>query len=427
MSTEQSVTASARGDAPRALGERLRIVGPGLVLAATTVGIGDFISNAVAGERYGTTFVWAILLAVVLKYFLTEGLGRWHLASGQTIIHGWNSLGRGITAFVAVYLVIWAFFFGAAGPLVVGLAANAMFPILSVPAWAVIHSLVAFLFVWVGRYRLFENVMKVLILCKVLVVVVIAVLLRPDLGQIASGLVPRIPDSSLLYVVGIVGGLGGTLALASYGYWVRDKGWRSPSWVPIMRLDAGLGYVVTAIFGVAVMIIGAELLFGTGKSIGDEAGLVNLAGPLGERFGTAVRWVFLAGLWAISFASVIGVWNGMSYLFADIVRTFRGIPEEEAGPYISEKSPAYRSFLILLTFPTIPLIVVGQPVALVLLWTAMGAVFLPFLSITLLWLLNSPRVERGYRNRPVSVSNIVLGISVVIFLVLGVQTIVGLL
>jgi Mn2+/Fe2+ NRAMP family transporter len=93
LSTEQSVTASARGDAPRALGERLRIVGPGLVLAATTVGIGDFISNAVAGERYGTTFVWAILLAVVLKYFLTEGLGRWHLASGQTIIHGWNSLG----------------------------------------------------------------------------------------------------------------------------------------------------------------------------------------------------------------------------------------------------------------------------------------------------------------------------------------------
>jgi hypothetical protein len=117
----------------------------------------------------------------------------------------------------------------------------------------------------------------------------------------------------------------------------------------------------------------------------------------------------------------------MSYLFADIVRTFRGIPEEEAGPYISERSTAYRSFLILLTFPTIPLIVLGQPVALVLLWTAMGAVFLPFLATTLLWLLNSSRVESGYRNKPLSVSNIVMGISVVIFLVLGVQTIVGLL
>jgi len=45
----------------------------------------------------------------------------------------------------------------------------------------------------------------------------------------------------------------------------------------------------------------------------------------------------------------------------------------------------------------------------------------------LMWLLNSSRVERGYRNKPISVSNIVLSISVVIFLVLGVQTIVGLL
>ena len=77
-----------------------------------------------------------------------------------------------MTAFVAVYLVIWAFFWRR-WPSVVGLATNAMFPILSVPVWAVSHSLIAFLFVWVGRYQLFENVMKVLILCKVVIVVVL--------------------------------------------------------------------------------------------------------------------------------------------------------------------------------------------------------------------------------------------------------------
>ncbi len=86
MSTEESAATISRREAPRSFGARLGIIGPGLVLAATTVGIGDFIANAVAGERFGTAFVWAIVLAVVLKYFLTEGLGRWHLASGQTII-----------------------------------------------------------------------------------------------------------------------------------------------------------------------------------------------------------------------------------------------------------------------------------------------------------------------------------------------------
>src|SRR3712207_4540180 len=73
LSTEESAATTSRRETPRSLGARLGIIGPGLVLAATTVGIGDFISNAVAGERYGTTFMWAIVLAVVLKYFLTEG------------------------------------------------------------------------------------------------------------------------------------------------------------------------------------------------------------------------------------------------------------------------------------------------------------------------------------------------------------------
>ena len=423
MRTDESVgtgSGSAEG-APRGMWGRLGLVGPGLVLAATTVGIGDFISSAVAGERFGTTFIWAILLAAFLKFFLTEGLGRWHLASGQTIIYGWDQISRLATLAVAVYLVIWAFAFGAAGPSVVGLAANAMLPVLPVPAWAVIHSVLAFLLVLIGRYGLFEKFMKVLILAKVATVVLVAALLRPDLGGLAAGLVPRIPDGSLFYAVGIVGGLGGTLALASYGYWVRDKGWRSPAWIPLMRFDAGLGYVVTAVFGISVIVIGAEFLFNSGRSIEGEEGLVALADPLGERFGGVLRWVFLAGVWAISFASVVGVWNGMSYLFADIVRTLRRIPEEEAGPHISEKSPAFRAFLVMLTVPTIPLIVFGQPVTLVLLWATMGALFLPFLSVTLLYLLNSRRVAPEYRSRPLS--NAVLGISLVVFVVLGVQAV----
>jgi Mn2+/Fe2+ NRAMP family transporter len=106
LSTGEGVGTGSPEVAPRGVGGRLRIVGPGLVLAATTVGIGDFISSAVAGERFGTTFIWAIVLAALLKYFLTEGLGRWHLASGQTIVYGWDQISRLATLAVAVYLVL---------------------------------------------------------------------------------------------------------------------------------------------------------------------------------------------------------------------------------------------------------------------------------------------------------------------------------
>ncbi len=72
--------------------------------------------------------------------------------------------------------------------------------------------------VWLGRYHLSESIMKTLIAAKLLTVVVVAQLLTPDLGSLGAGLVPRLPEGSLLYAVGIVGGLGGTLALCSYGY-----------------------------------------------------------------------------------------------------------------------------------------------------------------------------------------------------------------
>lgn len=409
---------------------RLRQIGPGLVLAATAVGVGDVVTSMVAGGGFGYTFVWAFLFAAVLKYFLTEALGRWHLATGKTIITGWRAIGTWAVVFVGVYLVLWAFIYGAAGPATVGLAANAMVPALSVETWAILHSLAAFAIVLVGRYRVFELIMKVLIAVMFVTVVGTAAVVGPDAAAFARGLVPTIPDGSLLYAVGIVGGLGGTLALAAYGYWIRDKNWHGRSFLPLMRLDTAFGYIATAIFAIAMLILGAEFVHGTGMSVEGDEGLLALVQPLAEEYGNFVKWLFLVGFWSVAYTSVLGVWNGMSYLFADIVRTIqrRGKAaddeQEEAAPDF-EKTWSYRAFLVMLTFPTIPLILAGRPVQLVLIWVTLGALFLPFLSSSLLYLLNARRfgVRQGGL---VTVSNAVLVISLVVFAVLLVQQVIGL-
>ncbi|MGH2969308.1 MAG: hypothetical protein ACRDK0_09620 [Solirubrobacteraceae bacterium] len=62
-----------------------------------------------------------------------------------------------------------------------------------------------------------------------------------------------------------------------------------------------------------------------------------------------------------------------------------------------------------------------QPVFLVILYAALGALFLPFLAGTLLWLLNSSRVARELRNGPLA--NLVPAGSVVQFAVLAAQEI----
>ncbi len=84
---------ATEAEAPRTLLGRLGGVGPGIVVAVTGVGAGDMITSLVAGTEFGTALMWAIVIGALLKYFLTEGIGRWYMASGQTILQGWHSIG----------------------------------------------------------------------------------------------------------------------------------------------------------------------------------------------------------------------------------------------------------------------------------------------------------------------------------------------
>jgi Mn2+/Fe2+ NRAMP family transporter len=190
-----------------------------------------------------------------------------------------------------------------------------------------------------------------------------------------------------------------------------------------MRTDAATGYVVTVVFMLAMVIIGTTMLYGTGTSISDEEGLVALSDPLGERFGVVAKWLFLIGFWSAVTSSILGAWNGAAYLFADFVRTVREVPDSEAESYLSEKSPYFRGFLVWITFPPMVLLFFGQPILLVIIYAALGAFFMPFLGATLLWLLNSGRVSREYRNR--LVSNAIMVLALLVFAALAVQEIIG--
>jgi Mn2+/Fe2+ NRAMP family transporter len=281
----------------------------------------------------------------------------------------------------------------------------------------------AFIIVGIGRYGLFETIMKAFAALKFGIVILLAILLAPSLGEIAIGFVPRIPEGALINVLAIIGGVGGTYSLAAYTYWVRERGWRHSDWIPTMRTDLTLGYALTALFMVSMLIIGAELLFGTGTSISDDEGLLALVDPMQERFGLLARWAFLIGFWAVATGAMLGAWNGGAYLFADCVRTIREVPDEEASDYLSEKSIYFRGFLAWMSFPPMILLAFGEPVLLVIVYASLGALFLPFLAITLLILLNSERVAPEYRNR--LVSNVVLAVSVIPFIVVGVQEVLG--
>ncbi len=408
------------GEQPR---RRWKIVGPGLIAAATGVGAGDLVATLIAGSRFGYTLLWAAVVGCVLKIVLVEGTGRWTLATGHTIFEGWRSLGRWAMAYFAPYIVVWGFVYGAAAMSSTALPRAALFPGVPLNVFAVGVDLLGLVLVWGGRYQVFEKVMAVLIGLMFVTVLTAAIATLPNLGGIAAGLVPVIPaDGGLFYALGIAGGVGGTITLAAYGYWIREKGWSDSSWMRVMRLDNAVAYTVTGIFVVAMLVVGAELLYPANIVLGEEDGsLLDLADLLGQRYGTFMGPFFLVGFVSASFSSLLGVWNGVSLMFADMVANLRGRSSDHADRRAG--STAYRGYVLWLTFPPMLLLLLGKPYVLIVAYGVLGALFMPFLAITLLLLLNSSRVPREWRNG--WVRNVLMGVCALLFLVLGVQQLIG--
>jgi len=398
-----------------------KIVGPGLVVAATGVGAADMVATLVAGSRYGYALLWAVVLGVILKIVLVEGAGRFTLATGKTIFEGWRSLGTWTTWYFGPYIMLWGFVYGATAMSSAALPLVALFPAIPLPVWAVIMGLAGLTMVWFGRYAIFEKVTAVLVGIMFVTVVGLAVIAVPDVPAMLRGLVPMIPDGGVLYTLALAGGVGGTITLAAYGYWLREKGWSTPRWMRVMRIDNRMAYVMTGIFVIAMLVVGAEVVSAAGVTLsaGDK-GLVDLSTVLNEKYGVVVGTGFLVGFWAASFSSIIGVWNGVSLMFADFWGNMRGKPSGHADTRVGGKY--FKFYLLWLTFPPMILFLLGKPIGLILAYGVLGSLFMPFLAITLLGLLNGKRIPAEWKNK--LPTNIALVVCALMFIVLGVQQLV---
>ncbi|MFT4471171.1 Nramp family divalent metal transporter [Arthrobacter sulfonylureivorans] len=424
MATENNapgaIDAAARVDNDGGAPAKWKIVGPGLVVAATGVGAADMVATLVAGSRYGYGLFWAVIVGVILKIILVEGAGRFSLATGKTIFEGWRSLGRWTTWYFGPYIMIWGFVYGATAMSSAALPLAAVFPVLPLWAWAILMGLAGFVMVWFGKYAMFEKITAVLVGLMFVTVVGLAIIAVPNIPEMIGGLVPMIPqeEGAMFYTLALAGGVGGTITLAAYGYWLREKGWHTPKWMRVMRIDNSVAYIMTGIFVIAMLIVGAEVVRTAGVSLsaGDE-GLLDLYEVLKVEYGDVVGTGFLVGFWAASFSSIIGVWNGVSLMFADFWGNMR---KKESGHPDTRVGGKYFKFYVLwLTFPPMILFALGKPIALILLYGALGSLFMPFLALTLLGLLNGKRIPKEWANR--LHTNIALGICALLFVILGVR------
>jgi len=140
-------------------------LGPGLLFAGAAIGVSHLVQSTRAGADFGFGLIWALVLIHLIKYPFFQFGPRYATATGESLLDGYKKLGKGVLIAYFILNLATMFTIQAAVTIVTaGLAAN-LFGITTNPiVWSIIITLICFVLLIIGRYKLLDKLMKLIII-----------------------------------------------------------------------------------------------------------------------------------------------------------------------------------------------------------------------------------------------------------------------
>lgn len=410
---------------PKRWRQRIAWLGPGFTwMAAGAGGAGELLFPPRVGSLYGYAFLWAIVAAVVLKWFINHEIGRLSTCTGVTLLDGFKKA-PGPKNW-AVWLIVLPQIFVAVGA-IAGLAGSAATAVILVlpgdnRLWMTIILLTTMIFLLWGKYKKLERVATFLAIALALAAIVTAITVFPNISTLAAGLVPQLPaDTNYREIVPWLSFvLAGAAGMTWYSYWVAEKGYgaaeqvhetgepvdphamnrqerkRLQGWMSEMTLDLTLGVFGGLLIVLAFLILGAELLQPQGLVPAENRVAEVLGTLLGDVWGPIGFWFMIVAVFTGFWQTVLTNQDGWARLFADgtniIVQPFN-----VRGRWANERFLRKAYIVVLLTIVPIALYwTVGEPVGLLQITGIIEAAHIPFIAWLTLY-LNYRQLPKGLR------------------------------
>jgi manganese transport protein len=363
----------------------LSLIGPGLFLLGYNIGTGSITTMAKAGAEYGMSLFWALLLSCIFTYVLMVAYGQVTLVSGKTALY---NIKTRITygKIIAIYIIV-ALITGELLALmgIMGIAVELLqeaFRILgsdmeiSAVTITIVMALLLLLLLWFGDYKFFEKVLTVFVILMVLCFVAAFAMLKPDLKEIFSGLVPRIPhqDGSL----GLIAAMAGTTCSAALfvvrSIVVSEKGWGIKD-LKNEKRDAFVSSSLMLFLSAIIMAVAAGTLHLMGLKLSSTIEMVQLFKPLGSK---AASIILILGILGAALSTVFPIILIAPWLICDYTQRPKNM-----------KSPLFRiTALVALVIGTSFLFINRNPPLIMIFSQAFQALILPAVTLPILILIN---------------------------------------
>jgi manganese transport protein len=394
--------------------QRLRNMGPGLLVAAAFIGPGTVTTASVVGASTGYALLWTLVFSIFATIILQEMSARLGVVSRAGLGEALRTtFDNPLFKIVAVLMVVAAIAFGNAafetGNIIgAALGLEAIFG-LSTQVWAIVIGVSAFALLASGAYRVIERALVALVIVMSIVFLVTAIMVRPSLGDFLGGVfAPSIPPGALITVIALIGTTVVPYNLFLHASSVQEK-W--PESVPTRqavaesRTDTTLAIILGGLITLAVVATAAAAFFGTGTEI-ESAG--QMAEQLEPLLGPAAKYFFAIGLLAAGLTSAVTAPLAAAYATSGALGWERNLRNRKFQAV----------WAVIIVIGTVLAVLGTNPVAAILFAQAANGLLLPVVAVFLLVVMNRSDLLREYKNGVVA--NILGTVVVVIVAGLGI-------
>jgi len=395
------------------------IIGPGIIVLVGDNDAGGVATYAQAGQNYGYSLLWTLLLLVPVLIVNQEMVVRLGAVTGVGLAKliterfgrfwGWYSVGG---LFLLNFMVISTEFIGVTlAAEYFGFSRYLVVPLATVLLIGITVS---------GNFRRWERSMFVFLFASLLVLP-LAALSHPDPGAALRGfVVPGIEggltSNGALIIFAIVGTTVAPWQLFFQQSNVVDKR-ITPRWLDYEKADTALGAVVVVVGAAAIIVASASAFTGTAefRHFTDALGV---AQGLARHLSPAVGAIFALLLLDASIVGASAVTLATSYAFGDIFGVRQSLNRR-----ITEARTFYGSFTAMVVLAAGLVLIPNAPLGIIT--TAvqvLAGILLPSATVFALLLCNDSEVLGPWINKPwlnvvaVLIVGVLLALSVILVL-----------
>jgi NRAMP (natural resistance-associated macrophage protein)-like metal ion transporter len=394
------------------------ILGPGLIVMVGDNDAGAFSTYAQAGQNYGTTLLWTLMLLIPVLYVNQEMVLRLGAVTG--VGHARLILER-FGKFWGAFSVIDLLLLNGLTIVTEFIGISLGLDFLGVPKFLGIAVAAALIIMAAstGEFRRFERFAMVLVAGSLLLIPLFLMIHPPMTTVLHDFMIPALPRNApfsevMLLIIGIVGTTVAPWQLFFQQSYVIDKR-ITPRFIRYERIDLWLGIVLVILGAVAIMACMAHVFEGkpeAGQFLDTgavAAGIAKYYGRLpGVLFAVALIDASIIGAAAISLSSAYAIGDVLS-----IRHSLHRKPGEAKGFYA-----VYCALIIiaasLVLIPGMPLGLLTNAVQ------ALAGILLPSAALFLLLLCNDEQVLGPWVNNRMTnfLTIVIVGILVVLSVVL---------